>query len=156
MSSINRLCIGMVVLAVSACSTAPIARNTTPNDVQVAAQKLVGQPAQAAFAVFGKPDQGIGPSPYASSGGFYAWNRIQTHTTPEKVFVQTGVEYVGQRQTYLAGATGIMPVGTENIYRKTGYEENRTVIDYFCSITAFTDNQDMITEINVINCNEKK
>lgn len=46
----------------------------------------------------------MGPPSYGR-GGFYLWNRVQTHTTPEKVFVQTGVEYVGQRQT-LVGIAG--------------------------------------------------
>lgn len=48
-----------------------------------------------------------------------------------------------------------MPVGSEPIYRKTGYEENRTVIDYFCSITLYTDNKNTITEASVIDCKKK-
>lgn len=126
-----------------------------PNEVQAAAQKLIGQPAKNAFKLFGRPDQGMGPSSYGS-GGFYLWNRVQTHTTSEKVFVQAGVEYVGQRQTMVGIAGGgVMPVGSEPVYRKTGYEENRTVIDYFCSITLYTDNKNIITKASVIDRKKK-
>lgn len=155
MPSLKLSCLAITVLAISACTTPA----TAPNDVEVAAQKLVGQPAKNAFKLFGRPDQGMGPSSYGS-GGFYAWNRVQTHTTDEKVFVQTGVEYVGQRQTMVGigggGVGGMMPVSSEPIYRKTGHEENRTVIDYFCSITLYTDSKDIITEASVIDCNKKK
>ncbi|MGE8638133.1 MAG: hypothetical protein ACN6PR_05815 [Achromobacter sp.] len=75
------------------------------------------------------------------------------------MFVQTGVEYVGQRQTSVAiggGGGGMMPVSSEPIYRKTRYEENRTMIDYFCSITLYTDNRNIIAEASVIDCNKKK
>nr|BFD42518.1 hypothetical protein FFPRI1PSEUD_40170 [Pseudomonas sp. FFPRI_1] len=157
MPSIKLGCIALTVLAISACATSTT--RTESNDVQVAAQKLVGQPAKNAFQLFGKPDQGMGPSSYGS-GGFYLWNRVQTHTTPEKVFVQTGVEYVGQQQTWVGigggGVGGMMPVGSEAVYRKTGYEENRTVLDYFCSITLYTDNRDVITGASVIDCNDKR
>lgn len=148
-------CLAVMVLAISGCAT----QSAPPNDVEVAAQKLVGQPAKNAFKLFGRPDHGTGPSSYGS-GGFYAWNRVQTHTTDEKVFVQTGVEYVGQRQTMVGigggGVGGMMPVGSEPVYRKTGYEENRTVLDYFCSITLYTDKRNIITEASVIDCNKKK
>ncbi|AZE79502.1 hypothetical protein C4J99_3724 [Pseudomonas synxantha] len=49
-----------------------------------------------------------------------------------------------------------MPVSSEPIYRKVGYEENRIVIDYFCSITLLTDGKDVITDVSVVNCNDKK
>lgn len=85
---------------------------------------------------------------------------MQTHTTDEKVFVQTGVEYVGQRTTSVTiggqGVSGQMPVSSEPVYRKVGYTENRTVIDYFCSITLFTDKNDIIEHASVIDCNKKK
>ena len=42
----------------------------------------------------GKPDHGLGPSLYGS-GSFYGGNRVQNHVIQEKVFVQTGVEYIG-------------------------------------------------------------
>lgn len=159
MPPIKHGCITLVFLAISACSTSPTTNDNSGNDVQVAAQKLVGQPAKNAIEIFGEPDQGIGPSSYGS-GGFYAWNRVQTHTTPEQVFVQTGVEYVGQRQTWVGigggGVSGLMPVSNEAIYRKTGYDENRTVIDYFCSITLYTDKKDIITGVSVVNCKNKQ
>lgn len=129
------------------------------NQVQVAAQKLVGQPASKAFEIFGQPDHGIGPSSYGS-GGFYAWNRIQTHTTPEQVFIKTGSEYIGKQQTWVGvgggGVKGIMPVDSQPVYRDTGYYENKTVLDYFCNITLLTDARDIITDADVIDCNEKK
>ena len=115
-------CVTLMVLSISACATLA----TKPNEVEVAAQKLVGQPASNAFKIFGKPDHGLGPSSYGS-GGFYGWNRVQTHVTPEKVFVQTGVEYIGQKTTMVGigggGVIGQMPVGSEPVYRKTGYTE---------------------------------
>jgi hypothetical protein len=157
MPSLKLVCLALTVLTISACAI-PTAK-TEPNDVEIAAQKLVGQPAKNAFQLFGRPDQGMGPSSYGS-GGFYLWNRVQTHTTPEKVFVQTGVEYVGQKETWVGigggGVGGMMPVGSEAVYRKTGYEENRTVLDYFCSITLYTDSQNIITDASVIDCNSKK
>ena len=86
------------------------------NEVKVAAQKLIGQPAGKAFELFGKPDQGLGPSSYGS-GGFYAWNRVRTHMGPDKVFIQTGTEYVGQRETWVGvggqGVAGMAPVSSE-------------------------------------------
>jgi hypothetical protein len=148
-------CVTLMVLSISACATLA----TKPNEVEVAAQKLVGQPASNAFKIFGKPDHGLGPSSYGS-GGFYGWNRVQTHVTPEKVFVQTGVEYIGQKTTMVGigggGVVGQMPVGSEPIYRKTGYTENRTVIDYFCNITLYTDKKNIITDAIVIGCDKKK
>lgn len=129
------------------------------NQIQAAARKLVGQPASKAFEIFGQPDHGMGPSSYGS-GGFYAWNRIQTHTTPEQVFIKTGSEYVGEQQTWVGtgggGAVGLMPIGSQPVYRDTGYYENKTVLDYYCNITLFTDARDIITSADVINCNEKK
>lgn len=155
MPSLKHGCLALALLALSGCAMQPAA----PNDIEIAAQKLVGQPAKNAFKLFGKPDQGMGPSSYGS-GGFYAWNRVQTHTTDEKVFVQTGVEYVGQRTTSVTiggqGVSGQMPVSSEPVYRKVGYTENRTVIDYFCSITLFTDKNDIIEHASVIDCNKKK
>lgn len=154
MPSLKLGCIALSVLAISACTTP----TSAPNDVEVAAQKLVGQPAENAFKLFGRPDQGMGPSSYGG-GGFYLWNRVQTHTTAEKVFVQTGVEYVGQKQTFVGigggGVSGMMPVGSQPVYRKTGYEENRTVVDYFCSITLYTDSKNIITEASAIDCKKK-
>ncbi|AZE56270.1 hypothetical protein C4K03_4122 [Pseudomonas synxantha] len=159
MSVMQSLCAGLAFFAITACSTSPSTKNSGANDIQVAAQRLVGQPAERAFEVFGAPDQGMGPSSYGS-GGFYAWNRIQTRVTPEKVFIQTGVEYVGQQERWVGiggrGLNGIMPVSSEPIYRKVGYEENRIVIDYFCSITLLTDGKDVITDVSVVNCNDKK
>ena len=85
---------------------------------------------------------------------------MQTHVTPEKVFVQTGVEYIGQKTTMVGigggGVVGQMPVGSEPVYRKTGYTENRTVIDYFCNITLYTDGKNIITDAIVIGCDKKK
>ncbi len=144
MPSLKHGCLALAILVLAGCATQP----AKPNDVEIAAQKLVGQPAKNAFKLFGRPDQGAGPSSYGS-GGFYAWNRVQTHTTDEKVFVQTGVEYVGQKTTSVT-------IGGEPVYRKVGYTENRTVIDYFCSITLFTDKNDIIEHASVVNCNKKK
>ena len=50
------------------------------------------------------------------------------------------------------GVAGVAQVGSEPVYRETGYYENRTVLDYFCSITLYTDGQDIITDASVINC----
>ncbi len=159
MSVMQRLCAGLMVLGLAACATSPVAGNSGANAVQLAAQALVGEPATKAMELFGRPDQGMGPSSYGS-GGFYAWNRIQTRVTPEKIFIQTGVEYVGQQERWVGigggGLKGIMPISSEPIYRKTGYTENAIAIDYFCSITLFTDGKDVITEVSVINCNDKK
>lgn len=159
MSVMQRLCAGLAILALVACSTSPVAGKGGANAVQLAAQALVGEPATKAIELFGRPDQGMGPSSYGS-GGFYAWNRIQTRVTPEKIFIQTGVEYVGQQERWVGigggGLKGIMPISSEPIYRKTGYTENAIAIDYFCSITLFTDGKDVITEVSVINCNDKR
>lgn len=151
-------CAGIVLsaLALSACGSI----HKTGNDVQVAAQKLVGQPAQEAMKIFGKPDSGMGPASYGSGGGMYNWNRVQTHIGPEKIFVQTGQEYAGERQTFVTiggrGMQGIMPVGSEPIYRPTGYYTDDVIIDYFCSINVMTDKNDIITQASVVNCDEKK
>lgn len=48
-------CVTLMVLSISACATLA----TKPNEVEVAAQKLVGQPASNAFKIFGKPDHGL-------------------------------------------------------------------------------------------------
>ncbi len=156
MSSMKFASIALLTLVISGC--AGPAKNQG-NDIQQAAERLVGQPAKTAFDLFGKPDHGMGPSSYGS-GGFYAWNRLQTHVGPDKVFVQTGTEYVGEQTTYAVigggGATGIMPVNSTPVYRPVGYYENETVIDYFCNITLFTDAQDIITQASVIDCANKK
>ncbi|WP_442964016.1 hypothetical protein [Pseudomonas sp. MM211] len=157
MSPIRTICLAMAVIAASACSTP---NNKSSNDVQEAAKLLIGQPASNAFAVFGKPDQGMGPSSYGSGGGLYTWNRLQTHLSPEKEFIKTGEEYVGEQQTWVTiggrGMTGIMPAYSQPIYRDVGYYDNVTIIDYFCSITLFTDNKDIITDASVVNCEDKK
>ncbi len=44
------------------------------------------------------------------------------------------------------------PVSSEAVYRKTGYYENETILDYFCSITLYTDSRDIITNASVIDC----
>jgi hypothetical protein len=144
----------LAILALSACASSS---NAPKNEVETAVQKLVGQPAKQALEFFGKPDQSLGPSSYGS-GGFYAWNRLRTHLGPGKIFIQTGTEYVGQRQTWVTiggqGMQGIMPVSSTPIYRKTGYYQNETVIDYFCSITLYSDAQDVITAASVIDCRD--
>ncbi|MCU9948877.1 hypothetical protein [Pseudomonas sp. PDM13] len=159
MSPLKLAAITLAALAMSACST-PAPTTTNDNGIRAAAQKLIGQPASKAIELFGRPDQGVGPSSYGTTGGFYAWNRVQTHMTPEQVFISTGKEYVGQRETYVGvgggGVGGIAQVGSEAVYRETGYYENRTVIDYFCSITLFTDSQDVITDASVVNCMNKQ
>ncbi|UXY50290.1 hypothetical protein [Pseudomonas tohonis] len=154
MSSLKLALIALAALSVGACAV-PTPTHTDDNGVRAAAQKLIGQPASKAFELFGQPDQGMGPSSYGS-GGFYAWNRVQTHVTPEQVFVSTGKEYVGQKETWVGvsggGVAGVAQVGSEPVYRETGYYENRTVLDYFCSITLYTDGKDIITDASVINC----
>ncbi|VFT30428.1 Uncharacterised protein [Pseudomonas aeruginosa] len=76
------------------------------------------------------------------------------HGGPDKVFIQTGTEYVGQRETWVGvggqGVAGMAPVSSEAVYRKTGYYENETILDYFCSITLYTDSRDIITNASVI------
>ncbi|MGQ9953469.1 hypothetical protein ACUS6I_31975, partial [Pseudomonas aeruginosa] len=42
----------------------------------------------------------------------------------------------------------------EAVYRKTGYYENETILDYFCSITLYTDSRDIITNASVIDCRD--
>lgn len=157
MSSINRIGLTLALLTLTACASSGPSGKQAKNELEAAVQKLIGQPAQQALEQFGKPDQGLGPSSYGS-GGFYAWNRLRTHLGPGLVFIQTGTEYVGQRQTWVTfggkGVQGIMPVSSEPIYRKTGYYENETVIDYFCSITLYTNAQDIITEASVIDCRD--
>ncbi|WP_236208475.1 hypothetical protein [Pseudomonas tohonis] len=149
MPSLKLALIALAALSVGACA-GPAPTHANDNGVRAAAQKLIGQPASKAFELFGQPDQGMGPSSYGS-GGFYAWNRVQTHMTPEQVFVSTGKEYVGQKETWV-GVGGMAQVGNEAVYRETGYYENRTVLDYFCSITLYTDGKDIITNASVINC----
>ncbi|AZC17465.1 MULTISPECIES: hypothetical protein [Pseudomonas] len=154
MPSIKLASLAIAVMALTACAV-PGKTSNQDNEVKLAAQRLIGQPAKKAFELFGKPDQGMGPSSYGS-GGFYAWNRVQTHLGPDKVFVQTGTEYVGQRETLVGvggqGVSGVMPVSSEAVYRKTGYYENQTVLDYFCSITLYTDSKNIITDASVIDC----
>ncbi len=154
MPSIKPFGLALLVLGLSACASLGQSGNRD-NEVKVAAQKLIGQPAGKAFELFGKPDQGLGPSSYGS-GGFYAWNRVRTHMGPDKVFIQTGTEYVGQRETWVGvggqGVAGMAPVSSEAVYRKTGYYENETILDYFCSITLYTDSRDIITNASVIDC----
>ncbi len=99
MPSIKPFGLALLVLGLSACASLGQSGNRD-NEVKVAAQKLIGQPAGKAFELFGKPDQGLGPSSYGS-GGFCAWNRVRTHMGPDKVFIQTGTEYVGQRETWV-------------------------------------------------------
>lgn len=154
MPSIKPFGLALLVLGLSACAS-----GNRDNEVKVAAQKLIGQPAGKAFELFGKPDQGLGPSSYGS-GGFYAWNRVRTHMGPDKVFIQTGTEYVGQRETWVGvggqGVAGMAPVSSEAVYRKTGYYENETILDYFCSITLYTDSRDIITNASVIDCRDSR
>lgn len=156
MKPIRETCLAMALIAVSACSTVNTKKG---NDVEEAAKLLIGQPASNAFAVFGKPDHGMGPSPYGS-GGFYAWNRLQTHLSPEKEFIKTGVEYVGEQQTWVTiggqGATGITPAYSQPVYRDVGYYDNVTIVDYFCNITLFTDSKDIINNVTVIDCEDKR
>ena len=150
--------LALTTVLLSGCASAP-RNNAQANQIAAAVQGLVGQPAARAIEMFGKPDHGLGPSSYGS-GGFYAWNRMRTHAGPDKVFIQTGTEYVGQRETWAAiggqGVSGIMPVSSEAVYRKVGHYENETIIDYFCSITLYTDGKDVITEASVIDCSTKQ
>ena len=158
MPSIKPFGLALLVLGLSACASLGQSGNRD-NEVKVAAQKLIGQPAGKAFELFGKPDQGLGPSSYGS-GGFYAWNRVRTHMGPDKVFIQTGTEYVGQRETWVGvggqGVAGMAPVSSEAVYRKAGYYENETILDYFCSITLYTDSRDIITNASVIDCRDSR
>ena len=148
MPSIKPFGLALLVLGLSACASLGQSGNRD-NEVKVAAQKLIGQPAGKAFELFGKPDQ-----------GFYAWNRVRTHMGPDKVFIQTGTEYVGQRETWVGvggqGVAGMAPVSSEAVYRKTGYYENETILDYFCSITLYTDSRDIITNASVIDCRDSR
>ncbi|UTN74212.1 hypothetical protein NMC42_21070 [Pseudomonas aeruginosa] len=48
------------------------------------------------------------------------------------------------------------PVSSEAVYRKTGYYENETILDYFCSITLYTDSRDIITNASVIDCRDSR
>ncbi|MBU4609404.1 hypothetical protein IMZ29_02225 [Achromobacter sp. GG226] len=145
---------GLVLAAATLTACSPMGK-AQGNDVAVAAQRLIGQPASAAIELFGKPDQGLGPSSYGS-GGFYAWHRLQTHIGPEKIFVKTGREQVGTRTTYAImrgqGVAAKVPVGTQAVYRPVGYYTDDLVIDYLCNITLMTDAKDIVTQATVVDC----
>lgn len=49
-----------------------------------------------------------------------------------------------------------MPVDSQPVYRDTGYYDNKTVLDYFCNITLYTDARNRVTHADVIDCNENK
>ena len=143
--------LAVLCLLLGACASTPRA----PNAYEVAAGKLVGQPAAKAAMLFGPPTHGVAPS---GNGGFYAWDNTRISVSNEMEFVQTGSEFVGRTQVgQLPGGHGVAgaPIFQDQ-YRPTGYYQNVKQLDYLCNITVFTNAQNIITKASVIGCNPTK
>ncbi len=157
MPSIKPFGLALLVLGLSACASLGQSGNRD-NEVKVAAQKLIGQPAGKAFELFGKPDQGLGPSSYGSGASTPGtacgptWGRTRSSYRPAPS--TSASARPGSRRW--PGGRGMAPVSSEAVYRKTGYYENETILDYFCSITLYTDSRDIITNASVIDCRDSR
>lgn len=125
------------------------------NEVKVVVQKFIGQFVGKVFELFGKFDQGFGFLFYGS-GGFYVWNCVWIYMGLDKVFIQIGIEYVGQCEIWVGvggqGVVGMVLVSSEVVYCKVGYYENEIIFDYFCSIILYIDSWDIIINVSVIDC----
>ena len=123
-----------------ACTTL----HRAPNDYEVAAAKLVGQPAAKAALLFGPPSQGAPPS---GGGGYYVWE-------PTRVFINTELEFVAepteapkqdthQTTNPLTAAAKPIPSAQEATAKQT---------TYLCGLTVFTNAQNTITQTTATQC----
>ena len=123
-----------------ACTTL----HRAPNDYEVAAAKLVGQPAAKAALLFGPPSQGAPPS---GGGGYYVWE-------PTRVFINTELEFVAepteahkqdtnQTTNSLTAAAKPIPSSQEASAKQT---------TYLCGLTVFTNAQNTITQTTTSQC----
>ncbi|MCU4492737.1 hypothetical protein KTI63_09685 [Acinetobacter guillouiae] len=128
---------------------------STPNPVQQAADKLVGQHVNKAIGIFGSPTYRV---PASKLGGSAMWENSIVSQRVVQQFVQTGTEYAGQRVVGQTGGQGVVGAIYENQYRPTGYYQNAVQehAQYLCNITALTGPGDIITSIMVIGCKQTK
>ena len=115
-----------------------------PNDYEVAAAKLVGQPAAKATLLFGPPSQGAPPS---GGGGYYVWE-------PTRVFINTELEFVADpteahkqdtNQTTNTLTTAAKPIPSTQ-------ETSAKQTTYLCGLTVFTNAQNTITQTTATQC----
>ena len=128
---------------------------STPNPVQQAADKLVGQHVNKAIGIFGSPTYRV---PASKLGGSAMWENSIVSQRVVQQFVQTGAEYAGQRVVGQTGGQGVVGAIYENQYRPTGYYQNAVQehAQDLCNITALTGPGDIITSIMVIGCKQSK
>ena len=123
-----------------ACTTL----HRAPNDYEVAAAKLVGQPAAKATLLFGPPSQGVPPS---GGGGYYVWE-------PTRVFINTELEFVAEPTEAHTQDTN----QTTNTLTAAGnpiassQEASAKQTTYLCGLTVFTNAQNTITQTTATQC----
>ena len=119
-----------------ACTTL----HRAPNDYEVAAAKLVGQPAAKATLLFGPPSQGAPPS---GGGGYYVWE-------PTRVFINTELEFVAEPTEAHKQDTNTLSAATKPI--TSAQEATAKQTTYLCGLTVFTNAQNTITQTTTSQC----
>ena len=123
-----------------ACTTL----HRAPNDYEVAAAKLVGQPAAKATLLFGPPSQGVPPS---GGGGYYV-------REPTRVFINTELEFVAEpteaHKQDTNQTTNTHTAATKPI--PSAHEASAKQTTYLCGLTVFTNAQNTITQTTTSQC----
>ena len=119
-----------------ACTTLHCA----PNDYEVAAAKLVGQPAAKATLLFGPPSQGVPPS---GGGGYYVWE-------PTRVFINTELEFVAEPTEARKQTTNTLTAAAHPL--PSAQEATTEQAAYLCGLTVFTNAQNTITQTTATQC----
>jgi hypothetical protein len=139
-------------LLLPGCATRP------PNQIQQAANAMVGKPISVAIKAFGRPTLNLPPCSYCTDGGTYAWNNTRISREWRMTWVQTGTETSQQVVGMTPGGRGVAPTMiVQNVTKPVG--EDRMVeadhVNFLCNIEAFTDMKNIIKSISVVGCTNK-